>query len=273
MKQRRVTQNSAFVLLDVILASGIVLAAGVAIWTVLHTVMVLSAKNEAINLTHQQCREVVNRLGREIRSSVSIPQLVDATFTPVSGTSQAVGVVFQTLFRGPNKVWNNCNASSKNVRITRDPAADGDPLPKMRLIIPVLQVEADILKATGVNGQNGVQDIQLENGFGQYTNPSSQDLLCNAGSPVYLAYVTQLSAFLLVNGDLRYYRHYPNGQYVVVARNIVTTSPFSFKNGDNRSLAVDFLTRDPHTPAGKYRSLDLKVSTVIPYRYRLATYQ
>jgi hypothetical protein len=264
---------SGFVLVELLSAIGVLLLVSITTWTVLHALMVLSAKNEAVNLTHQQAREAINRLGREIRSSVSVPQLINTSFNTLSGTSQAAGVRFQTVFRGPNKIHNNCNASSKNVRITRDPTVDGSPVGGMRLIIPALQIEADIDRATGVPGNSGVQDIQLQSRFGQYTNPAEQDVTCNNGTPVYATYITQRSAFLVVNGELRYYAHLSSGQYVVLARNIATANPFSFNEGDTRALRVSFITRDPRVTSRNYKSLDLTVNTVIPYRYRLTTYQ
>lgn len=262
---------SGFTLVELMIASGVLLMVGIAIWTVLHTVMVLSAKNEAINLTHQQGREVVNRISREIRSSVSALQLVDASFNPVSGTNQAAGVVFQTVFRGPNQIHNNCTSASNNVRITRDPAVDGDPTRGMRLIIPAIQVEADIDNAPGGNGQNGVQDIQLVNGFGSYTTPTNQDLTCNNGNPVYVTYVTQKSAFILVAGELRYYSHYLSGQYSVIARNLATSAPFSLKNGNTSTLVVSFVVRDSRVSSRNYGSVDLTINSTIPCRYRMVT--
>lgn len=264
---------SGFTLVELMIALGIFLMVGIAIWTVLHTVIVLSSKNEAVNLTHLEGREVVNRISREIRSSVSPLQLVDASFNAVSSTNQASGVVFQTVFRGPNQIHNNCNSSSSNVRITRDPSAESDPLTGMQLIIPALQVQADIDKATGVNGQNGVQDIQLLNRFGSYTNPLNQDLTCNNGTPVYVTYVTQKSAFILISGELRYYAHYPSGQYSVIARNLTTTVPFSLKNGDTSTLVVSFVFRDSRVSSRNYSGLDLSVNSTIPCRYRMVAHQ
>lgn len=265
--------NSGFTLLELMISLGIVMLVGMAVWTVLHTVMVLSSKNEAINVTHQQGREVINRIEQQFRSAVSVPQLIDASFNAVSGTTQAAGVQFQTIFCGPNKVYNGCGNNEVNIQITTNPAVDARPSEGMRLIIPGLQVEADIDRTTGGEGPVGFQNIHLQKKFGSYTTPTDQGLTCNNGDPVFVAYITQLSAFLLVAGELRYYPHYPNGKYVVIARDLGTTTPFSFKDGDSRALAVNFVSSAPNLRARNYHSMDMAVLSVLPYRYRLTTRQ
>ena len=73
--------------------------------------LILSAKNTAVNAAHEEARQGVLRLTRDIHAAISVPQLRDNGFAvistdPVSGVPpMAAGVSFQNISSGPNFVW------------------------------------------------------------------------------------------------------------------------------------------------------------------------
>lgn len=260
--------RSGFTLAEVLITMAVVLVVGAILFSTLHVISLLTAKNFAINLAHQQARKSVHSLLSGIRESASIPQLIDENRVPLSGAATngpAAGVSFQTIVAGPYRVWNNANADAKNIRITSLPD-DAPPTPGMRLVVPAFQIEADIENVGGFPGNPQVRDIQVATVLGAKID-------CNAGNPVYPAYYTQRSAILVKNGELRYYENRATEQYTVVARDVQTPQPFSVPNGDNRFIKVDILVKDSRVSQLGFNAVDLKLSMTVPFRYRLTTRQ
>src|SRR5690606_11228462 len=151
LMKRRDTRHG-FTLLELIIAMGIAVSAGGGLFIVLHAATSLSAKNTAINVTHQQVRQAIHESLREIHAAVSIPQLVDHQLQPLTGAAAsgpAEGVSYQTLHAGPFLVWANASKSSTTVTLdTRHGGlqfADSTKKAGYRLIIPAFQVEEEIV--------------------------------------------------------------------------------------------------------------------------------
>src|SRR5438045_5048761 len=101
---------------EMIIACGVLVILGLAFFQVLNSGMILYAKNTAVNSAHEEAREGINRLTRDIHAAVSVPQLrnntKDANYTvagsftvvsstPVSGVPPtAAGVSFQNVVSG-----------------------------------------------------------------------------------------------------------------------------------------------------------------------------
>jgi len=265
--KKRNRADAGYTLAELLVTTAIVAITGGMLFVALQTISTLTAKNNAINFAHQQARQTMNRIVQQMHQSVSVPQLIDTSLTPLTGAAAngpAAGVSYQSVVAGPYKVWNNATAASFNIRITSRP---GDPVPQpgMRLIVSAFQIEDDIVSVGGAAGAPPVRDIQLAHNLGQ-------NITCNAGSPTYVAYYTQRSALVVVNKELRFYRQVP-GPYAVVARNLTTPLPFSVPAGDNRFVKIEVVARDPHYTARGYKSVDLQMSLTVPYRYGLTIHQ
>ena len=114
---------------------------------VLNSGLILFAKNTAVNVSHEEARQGLNRLTRDIHSAISVPQLRDASFNvvspgPVSGAFvMAAGVSFQNLSPGPNYVWKD----TPNDKIMIKNGVN-KPVEGMRLVVPLWGVEDDITR-------------------------------------------------------------------------------------------------------------------------------
>lgn len=252
-------------LVEILIACAVLGSAVAMIFGALEVVTVLWAKNGAINLPQQRTNKMTSRIVGELRGACSVPQLINSSFEPVPAGESAEGVRFQGYVRGPNKIFNPCNANSKNIRITRK-ADDPDPKPGMRLVIPAFGIEAEIEKATGVNGQAQVQDIQLK-------HPLGKSIECRAGTPIYAVYITQSTAFLAQGGELRQYSNGQAGGYVVVARGVAAVRPFSYLNEDKRRVRVAMRVRDESFDKRGFNATDFGLGLMVPYRCRLTHQQ
>lgn len=255
-------------LIEIVVTTAVIGVVGAILVSLLHGVFVLSAKNSAINFSHQQMREMIHKTVDQIRGSASVPQLIDANRTPLSGANAqgpAAGVAYQTLTSGPYRVWNNTQANNSSIRITHKPG-DPPPEPGMRLIIPAFQIEADIVDVGGLPGFPHVRNIKLANTVGV-------DIICIAGEPVYRAYYTRRSGLVVNDGELRHYPNLAKPDYTVTARNLATEKPFTVPAGNNRFIRMDLVARDPRISNRGYKAVDVKLSLTVPIRNALTIRQ
>src|SRR3954468_6470565 len=150
MKKRN--KNAGFTIVEMLVAVAVLGLLGVVFFQVLNSGLVLYAKNSAVNAAHEEARQGILRLTRDIHSSISVPQLRDNTSshavvssTPVPGSSTpvaptAAGLSFQNIASGPNYVWND-PAGGSMIMIRDNPTK---PTEGMRLIIPAWGIEDDI---------------------------------------------------------------------------------------------------------------------------------
>ena len=137
-------------------AVGVLGLLGLVFFQVLQSGLILSAKNTAVNVAHEEARQGVLRLTRDIHASISVPQLRDNGFTvvssdPVSGVPpMAAGVSFQNVSSGPNFVWKDPGNPSL-IMVKDNPSK---PVEGQRLIIPFFGLEEDITKATASGSAN-----------------------------------------------------------------------------------------------------------------------
>jgi type II secretory pathway pseudopilin PulG len=156
MKFNRCSTNSkaGFTFAEMGVAIGVLGLLGLVFFTVLQSGLTLSAKNTAVNAAHEEARQGVLRLTRDIHASVSVPQLrdataafnvVDSTLSPSASPSAtpptAAGISFQNVVPGcPDYVWQD--PGNPTLIMIKDGA--GAPSPGMRLIIPAWGIEDDI---------------------------------------------------------------------------------------------------------------------------------
>jgi hypothetical protein len=155
----------AFTLAELVIGAGVSSILGLVFFNVLGSGLILFAKNTAVNATHEEARQGLNRLTRDIHASVSVPQLRSASGAVVSSRApsgiapMASGVSFQVVVAGPNFVWKD---PTNNDLIMISDQGGTPPTPGQRLLVPFFNVEGDISKVTGA-GTAAHSNIWLAN--------------------------------------------------------------------------------------------------------------
>ncbi|MEY2542909.1 MAG: hypothetical protein QOE81_370 [Verrucomicrobiota bacterium] len=156
--------QSGFTAAEMVVSTMVMAILGIVFLNVLNSGMILYAKNTAVNSAHEEARQGINRLTRDIHAAVSVPQLRNSTtdanhtvagsFAVVSSTPSggvaptAAGVSFQNVVSGsPDFVWKDPNDNTK-IMIKDNP---GSPTAGMRLIVPYWGIEDDIQKVAGAS--------------------------------------------------------------------------------------------------------------------------
>jgi hypothetical protein len=146
-----------FTAAEMVVSTMVMAILGIVFLQVLNSGMILYAKNTAVNSAHEEAREGINRLTRDIHAAVSVPQLRNSTtdanhtvtgsFAVVSSTPSggvaptAAGISFQNVVGGsPDFVWKDPN-NANLIMINDNP---NPPTPGMRLIVPFWGIEDDI---------------------------------------------------------------------------------------------------------------------------------
>jgi hypothetical protein len=238
---------------------------GLAFFQVLQSGLTLTAKNTAVNAAHEEARQGVLRLTRDIHAAISVPQLRNTSYavvssTPVPGSSNptaptAAGVSFQNIASGPNYIWKD--PGNPNLIMIRD---NPKPVEGQRVIIPFWGIEDDISKVTAggsANHSNVFTVNALEaninkapafmNGTtyaityytdramyvvenGSYIADSRGDLVLSGG--VYTSVTPGTGQYRYENGQLNYYKQRYAGsalywqKMATVARYISSPKPF-----------------------------------------------
>ncbi len=266
---KTITDNNrkrGFTLAEIMIALAVLGLLGSVFFRVLQAGMTLSAKNTAVNVAHEQARQGILRMTRDIHASISVPQLRDTNFAVVSSTPSpsaspgatpptAAGVSFQNIASGPNYVWKDPGAANL-IMIKDNPTK---PTPGMRLIIPFWGVEDDIAKVTAsgtanhsnvftVHGQQNIANAPAYAGStyaivyytnrvmylvknGNYVADSKGDFVLTGGK--YVQVPSGTGQYHYENGELHYYQQRYSGSSLswsdtaVVARYLSSPNPFS----------------------------------------------
>jgi hypothetical protein len=265
MKLSRNSFQSGFSVGEMGVAVAVAGLLGVAFYQVLQSGLTLTAKNTAVNAAHEEAKQGVLRLTRDIHASISVPQLRDTSYavvssTPVPGSSNpvaptAAGVSFQNIASGPNYIWKDPGAA--NLIMIRD---NPKPTEGMRLIIPFWGIEDDISKVTAAGSANHSNVFTVHaleanvnkapdfmNGTtyaivyytdramyvvenGSYVADSKGDLSLSGG--VYTSVTPGTGQYHYENGELNFYKQRYSGNSLVwqkqatVARYISSPKPF-----------------------------------------------
>ena len=200
--------RSGFTLAEMMVAVGVFGLLGLVFFSVLKSGIVLFAKNTAVNIAHEEAREGINRLTRDIHASVSMPQLcnLDSTTnpitllvpspspTPISGV--AVGpmfsaVTFQNVANGPNYIWKDTGGNGPIKIKDNYTVSDGQ-----HLLIPFWGAlfEQDIIRHAAIGSTNH-SNIWLQNG--SETNINPREVVNNACA---ITYYTERIAYVVMNG-------------------------------------------------------------------------
>jgi len=256
--------HAAFTAVEMVVSTMIMAILGIVFLNVLNSGMILYAKNTAVNAAHEEGREGVNRLTRDLHASVSVPQLRDNTrdstytvagsyntvsYAPVSGTpATSAGVSFQNVVQGsPDYVWQDPGSST--LILIKDP---GDtPKAGQRLIVPFWNVEDDIVKVTG-NPQNGQahSNIFLANGadttIAGKARKYGQSSYSGFSSPYAITYYTERMLYVVENGTYIADSQGPwilsGGQYVAYTSG--TMQRYRYENGELNVYHMRYSTQN-----------------------------
>ena len=136
-----------FTLIELMFTTVLIGVLGLIIYSLLHTGMVLSAKNTAMNTAHQQARVAMLEMLQNLHSSVSLPALANASGTPYPSPAPtaAEGIAFQQWSSGPHKIKSDAAAGQNQITLNLT-TGTGNPTPVagQHLIVPAYQIEADI---------------------------------------------------------------------------------------------------------------------------------
>lgn len=205
-------------------AVGVLGLLGLVFFQVLQSGLILSAKNTAVNAAHEEARQGVLRLTRDIHASISVPQLRDNGFTvvssdPVSGVPpMAAGVSFQNVSSGPNFVWKDPGNASL-IMIKDNPTK---PVEGQRIIIPFFGMEEDITKVTASGSANH------SNVFIKADQSTPNIAAPDYGSPYCITYYTDRTMYVVRKGS---YIPDSQGPYTI------TTAAYSSGNKDRYTLS------------------------------------
>ena len=213
-------------------AVGVLGLLGGVFFSVLNSGLVLSAKNTAVNAAHQEAREGVLRMTRDIHAAISVPQLRsnthDATYTatgsfpvvsstPASMTTpvapMSAGVAFQNIASGPNYVWKDPG----NINLIMIKDNPNKPTEGMRLIIPFWGLEEDITKVTASGSSNH------SNVFIKADQQTPNIDAPNVGGTYVITYYTDRVAYMVLNGS---YIADSQGPYILSAGQYVPAGSY-----------------------------------------------
>jgi type II secretory pathway pseudopilin PulG len=199
--------RAAFTIAEMMVAVGVLGLLGLVFFQVLQSGLTLSAKNTAVNAAHEEARQGILRMTRDIHASISVPQLRDTSFAVISSTPSpsatpgatpptAAGVSFQTIAYGPNYLWKDPSPNGNSPIMIKD----GAYLPEtgMRLIVPFWGVEDTVIKVTGAS-QASHSNIWLANSQEQILGNRSP-AFGTAGNTYAITYYTNRVMYLVQNG-------------------------------------------------------------------------
>jgi hypothetical protein len=204
------SSERAFTFAEMAVAIGVLMLLGVTFFQVLNSGLILSAKNTAVNVSHEEARMGVLRMTRDIHASISVPQLRDNGFTvvstdPVSGVApMAAAVSFQNIASGPNFVWKD-PGSPDLIMIKDNP---NKPDEGMRLIIPFFGLEEDITKVTASGSANH------SNVFIKADQSTPNISAPDYGNPYCITYYTDRTMYVVRQGS---YIPDSQGPYTITA--------------------------------------------------------
>lgn len=226
----------AFTVAEMGIAVGVIGLLGLVFFQVLQSGLTLSAKNTAVNVAHEEAREGVQKLTRDIHASVSVPQLRDTSFNVVDSTLSpsaspgatpptAAGVSFQNIVPGsPDYVWQD--PGNPNLIMIKDNG--GQPIPGMHLIIPAWGIEDDIAKVTagGASGHSNVFTVHA-------LEANLKNTKAFGGTSYAITYYVNRAMYCVQNGtyvaDSKGDFNLVSGQYVQVTPG---TGQYHFQNGE-----------------------------------------
>ena len=269
---KRTSSRFGFTLVELLVvtaALGIIMSAMLAL---LNYGLTLYARNVRVNMAHQEARNGMMRVVRDLHRAVSIPQLVDANMQPVNTAGPAAGITFQTVATDPFQIMNDPTAPDLIQVSTTKPQPE-PPSPGDHIVVLDYDVECDITNVTATGTGSNHWNVFLASG-------NEKRIQTKSGSFV-LCYITRRIGYVVINGQLRFY---PNliatpATYSVIARNLTSATPFGIplnQSGtpETRFTSVNFTVTDPSFSNRGYKSTSMQMADPgVPYRCVVTKYQ
>ena len=264
--------KSGFTLAELMIAVAAVGIVASVMYALLNFGMTLFARNIAVNMAHQQARNGLMRVTRDLHQAVSIPQLVDENLQPVTSNGPTAGITFQIVTNGPFEIMNDPTAPAL-IQIATTNARATQPAIGDHMVVLDYDVEADITGITAAGVGSNHWNIFLANG-------NEKRIQTKSGSFV-VCYITRRIGYLVSGGELRYY---PNlvatpAAYYVIARNLTSATPFKIplndtNTPDTRYTSVTLSALDPTYSKRSYRSTSMQLADArVPYRCQITKYK
>jgi hypothetical protein len=251
------TTRTGYTVAEMTIASAVLILLGLVFFRVLQSGLLLFSKNTAVNIAHEEARDGVNRMVRDIHAAVSVPELRNLDITtspislptpnpspvPVSGNATApmfAAVSFQNVANGPNYLWKD--PGNANLIMIKD---NYNVSPGQHLLIPFWGAlfEQDIVRATA-GGSANHSNVFLANGADTNINPRT------VGNAYAITYYTERVAYAVMNGT---FTADTNGSYTTAG------------NWNNHSS--NYVWAPPGTPPGHLSSYKNGELHVLKQRY------
>jgi hypothetical protein len=248
-------------LVEAAVAMAVLSLLGLVFFQVLNSGMILYAKNTAVNSAHEEARDGINRLTRDIHASISVPELRDTNFNVVTSTPilangvapMAAGVSFQNVALGPQYVWKDPGGSKIMVKGTPDtPEA---PSPGMHLVAPLFGIEDDIVQVTATPTNASHHNVWLANG--------GQDSLFNKTT----TWAATTNTYAVIYYTYRVMYLVKNGTYIPDANGPFTLTAATASSSDNERHNLSDSSYVP-SATGTYKITPALYTTGSAQRYR-----
>jgi hypothetical protein len=261
-------------LFELSIAMGLIGVVGLAIYSMLNVGMILSAKNTAVNLAHQQARSAMLQMVQDIHSAVSLPALTDVNSVPLNNpppNTAAAGISFQLWAGGPYQICADAAVDAKVIQV-KLLAGDVVPLVGERIIVQSHQIEQDITAVTSLGG--GKYNLTVPAAIGV--------AIQGTGSPTFYnipCFISDRCSYVINNGALEWHGPTTKKAFAMLGNDMTNPTPFSIPSTPGGSLysrfvaAVDLSTADSNTTNRGFKSANILLNGQVPMRARLTTYQ
>ena len=257
-----------FTLVEMAIAAACVVIAGGTAFVFLQSASTLFLSGHAANRSNQLAYLTMDRLARDVHSSIEIPALVDAAGATITLAGalpvNAAGFRFRIYAGGPFQIPSATAASAMTVTVNTQASARMPRAGQLLAIpsVPVNGIPQDLFaRVATVDPPAATITITLTGALGSFTNPtvaSGAFVPANA-----MAHVVNDVAYIVVTPvstgvpELRFYPRAMSvaadgaavfedpANFVVVTANMAASpQPFSMALGD-RGVAVNLTVQDP----------------------------
>ncbi len=208
---RRTRDRGGFSLVEISIGMACAAIIGLAAFSIQYATINLFQKNSWINSNHESARKVMDRLEKEIQSSISIPALVGTNRDVLDSTGPAPGIAFLRQSGPLRQVSANAAAGSTVIQLDSNGPA---PAVGQRLLIPAYEIEGDIISVTG-------NSVTL-------ASPLPLDIKITSGAlnRNIIAVLTDVISYVVVGSQLREYQNAASNNFNLIAQNMTEPNPF-----------------------------------------------
>jgi hypothetical protein len=265
------SNRSGRTIVELVITIGIMGVVAVTIYSLLMTGTILGAKNTAVNTAHQQARTAMLQMVQDLHSTVSLPQLVDASGNGIAGGGPAAGISFQLWSMGPLQIMADAAAGTKVV-VVNVPPGNPAPVATQRLIVPTHQIEDDIASVSSSGANNYVITLAhtISNAISGTQTPTNYNISC---------FITDRCSYIVNNQQLQWTGPTVRKAFAVLGSGITSNQPFTTPNTAAGALyyryvsAIDLSTSDLKYNNRGFKSANILLNGQVPIRARLTTYQ